>query len=184
MFLWFVANQSLQGLWSFYSGWRYDWSPQQVGWSLSAVGVGAILVQGLVIRRFVARFGETAAASTGIVFGAVAFLLYGLAVDWRVGALGIVFGALGGLAYPSMQALLSRLAPANAQGETQGAVAAISSMSVIVGPPLMTHLFSLTAHDRTSLAAGLPYYLAAVLALATLFLVRRGARAAKAEVPA
>ena len=46
------------------------------------------------------------------------------------------------LTYPSMNALASQQIPANAQGELQGAVALLYSLSAIIGPPLMTQIFS------------------------------------------
>jgi DHA1 family tetracycline resistance protein-like MFS transporter len=42
---------------------------------------------------------------------------------------------------PALNALLSRQVPASSQGELQGGVAALYSLSSIVGPPLMTQLF-------------------------------------------
>jgi DHA1 family tetracycline resistance protein-like MFS transporter len=40
-----------------------------------------------------------------------------------------------------MNAIVSQQIPANAQGELQGAVAGVQSLSAIVGPPLMTQIF-------------------------------------------
>jgi len=48
--------------------------------------------------------------------------------------------AIVALTYPSMNALASQRAPANAQGELQGAVASVYGLSSIVGPPLMTEV--------------------------------------------
>jgi len=45
------------------------------------------------------------------------------------------------MAYPAMNALMSHQIPANAQGELQGAVASVYSLSSIIGPPLMTQIF-------------------------------------------
>jgi MFS transporter, DHA1 family, tetracycline resistance protein len=180
LFAWFIGFQALQGLWSFYASWRFGWGPIQVGLSLTAVGVGSVLVQGFVIKRAVARFGERATATVGMICGAIAFVLYGVAsVPW-IGMVGIVFGSVSGLAYPSIQALMSGAAPDNAQGELQGAISAISSIAVIVGPPLMTGLFAYVTAPGTPLPVpGLPYFLASALALATLALVRRGLRTAQ-----
>jgi MFS transporter, DHA1 family, tetracycline resistance protein len=46
------------------------------------------------------------------------------------------------LTYPSMNALASQQIPANAQGELQGAVGSLYSLSAIIGPPLMTQIMS------------------------------------------
>jgi len=57
------------------------------------------------------------------------------------------------LTYPSMNAVASQQIPANAQGELQGAVASLGSLSAIIGPPLMTQIFS-----RFSDPAGAVYF--------------------------
>jgi len=46
------------------------------------------------------------------------------------------------IAYPAMNAVMSRQIPANEQGELQGAVTSVYSLSSIIGPPLMTEVFS------------------------------------------
>jgi DHA1 family tetracycline resistance protein-like MFS transporter len=68
------------------------------------------------------------------------------------------------LSYPSMNALASQQVPANAQGELQGAVAGLYSLSCIVGPPLMTQVFGHFS-DRS---AGLYFPGAAFLTAALL----------------
>jgi DHA1 family tetracycline resistance protein-like MFS transporter len=76
------------------------------------------------------------------------------------------------LTYPSMNALASQQIPADAQGELQGAVAGLYSLSCIVGPPLMTQVFGY--FSRPDAAVHLPgaAFLAAALLTAgcgTLF---------------
>src|SRR5262245_36818399 len=47
----------------------------------------------------------------------------------------------GAIVMPTTNALMSHRVPADAQGELQGAVASLFSLSSIIGPPLMTQLF-------------------------------------------
>ena len=54
------------------------------------------------------------------------------------------------LTYPSMNALASQQIPANAQGELQGAVACLYSLSSIFGPPLMTQIFGYFSSARAA----------------------------------
>jgi DHA1 family tetracycline resistance protein-like MFS transporter len=66
-----------------------------------------------------------------------------------------------------MNALASQQIPANAQGELQGAVASLYSLSSIIGPPLLTQIFS-----RFSDPAGAVYFPgAAFLSAAGLTLI-------------
>jgi DHA1 family tetracycline resistance protein-like MFS transporter len=71
-------------------------------------------------------------AYTGYAFATQGWMMY------AVGLTTFFFA----LTYPSMNALASQQIPANAQGELQGAVASLQSLSAIIGPPLMTQIFS------------------------------------------
>jgi DHA1 family tetracycline resistance protein-like MFS transporter len=47
----------------------------------------------------------------------------------------------GGIAGPSLQGIMSNQVPPNEQGELQGALTALMSLTSVVGPLLMTELF-------------------------------------------
>jgi DHA1 family tetracycline resistance protein-like MFS transporter len=49
---------------------------------------------------------------------------------------------LGGIAGPSLQAILAGHVPSNEQGELQGALSSLMSLTTIIGPLIMNHLFS------------------------------------------
>ena len=88
--------------------------------------------------------------------------------------------AVFALTYPAMNALASQRVPANAQGELQGAVASVYSLSSILGPPLMTQVFGyFSAPTARVYFPGAPFVTAAVLtvicaALFTRALTRAG----------
>ena len=64
---------------------------------------------------------------------AIAYIGFALAsAGWMVYAI-IAVSALGGLAQPALQGIMSRTMPADSQGELQGAIGAISSVSMILG---------------------------------------------------
>jgi DHA1 family tetracycline resistance protein-like MFS transporter len=73
-----------------------------------------------------------AIAYAGYAFAPVPAALYA----WM-----IVF-AMGGIARPALNAIISHLVPANEQGELQGAIASINSLTSIVSPLMMTSLFA------------------------------------------
>ena len=49
---------------------------------------------------------------------------------------------LGGIAGPALQATISGHVPPNIQGELQGSLTSLMSVTSIIGPLLMTNLFS------------------------------------------
>mgnify|MGYP003290893789 CR=1 FL=1 len=79
---------------------------------------------------------------------------------------------------PTTNALMSHRIAADAQGELQGAIASLYSLSSIVGPPLMTQLFGrFSAPDAPIYLPGAAFLAATLLAMASLviyWLVTRG----------
>ena len=172
VFLWQLAHQSLPSVWSFYTLAEFGWTERTVGASLAYVGAVMAVSQGFLTRVLIPRLGgERRAAITGLAGATAGYLVFALAsAGWMLFA-GLTTWLLAGLVYPSMNALMSRVVPKTGQGELQGAVTSMFSLSAIAGPPLMTLLFA-----RFSAAAapwrfpGAPYALSALLAVAALAL--------------
>jgi DHA1 family tetracycline resistance protein-like MFS transporter len=86
-----------------------------------------------------------------------------------------------------MNALMSQHIPANAQGELQGAVASVYSLSSILGPPLMTQVFGYFSGPKAPIEfPGAAFVTAAALTVASGVLYGRalGISHASAEAPA
>ena len=74
--------------------------------------------------------------------------------------------SLSGLAGPAVQGLISNQVPQNAQGELQGGLMALMSVTAIIGPLLMTHLFSrFTAPSAMLYFPGMPFLTSFVLVM-------------------
>jgi MFS transporter, DHA1 family, tetracycline resistance protein len=83
---------------------------------------------------------------------------------------------------PTTNALMSHRISPDSQGELQGAVASLFSLSAIIGPPIMTHLFArFTAPESTVHVPGAAFLAAAVLALGCLLIFWRSTRGSAAE---
>ncbi len=150
IFLYQIAHDALPTTWAFFSMRQLSWTPQQVGLSLAAVGVTTVIVQGALIAPIVNRIGEVNAVRVGFVAGILSMAGYAFAsTTWMIYVF-IGIGAFFGLAMPSMQSMMSRRVPADAQGELQGALAGLQSVSAIIAPFVMTQLF----HWATRPAAG------------------------------
>ena len=178
MFLWLLAHQSLQGTWSFYVAYRYSWSPAWIGLSLAAVGLCSAIVQGGLTRVIIPKLGERRTILLGLISGIGGFLIYALASQGWMMFVGIAVAALSGLAYPSMNGLMSGQVEANAQGELQGAVSSLFSLSTIIGPLAMTQAFAFFTGPSVPIQVpGAAFLLATVLALCSLAIVLRAAPA-------
>ncbi len=174
MFLWQFAHQVYPSTWSFFTKIRFDWSEAQIGASLAFVGVTMAVVQGGLTGKLVPRWGEPKAAFVGLTVGTVAFVLYGLANQgWMLYCV-IVFAALQGLVYPSMNAMLSRKVSESQQGELQGGIASMYSLTTILGPLAMTQaLGRFSEVDAPLYLPGAAFYLAALLAIGSFLMLRR-----------
>jgi DHA1 family tetracycline resistance protein-like MFS transporter len=142
LFLWQLGHQVLPSTWAFYTISKFHWTSAEVGYSLAFVGTVMAIAQGVLTRVMIPWFGgERRAAAAGMVAAVVAYLGYALVPEGWMMYVVSLSTAVFALTFPSMNALASRQIPANAQGELQGAVASLYSLSSIFGPPLMTQVF-------------------------------------------
>ncbi len=173
-FLLHVAQTSLHSTWVLYTGYRYGWSVGQTGLSLAVVGASAMIVQGGLVRFIIPRIGEAKGIVIGLSINAVAMAGYGLATKgWMIYVI-LVVGALGGIAGPSAQGLISRLVQANEQGSVQGALSSLASVAGLIGPPLATALFGYFIRESAPLhIPGAPFFMSSILILGALTVAAR-----------
>lgn len=183
VFLWQVGSQVFPSTWSFYTMFKFKWTEVAVGASLAFVGAVMATSQGLLSRIVVPRIGERRTAKIGLVCATLAYSAYSLATrGWMMYAL-LLAWLLAGLVYPSMNAIMSKEVPANAQGELQGAVGSLFSIALLVGPPLMTQLFGRFSTPGAPVHfPGAAFACSALLTLASATLFVRATR--KADVAA
>ena len=133
-----LAQRGLEVTWVLYATAKFGWSEMTNGLALGWVGLSALIVQGGVLRVFVRRFGERSALVVGMVCSALAFAAYAFATDgWMVWVI-VPFGALGGLAGPSIQSLVTRRVDEDQQGRIQGALTSLLSLTSVAAPIVFT----------------------------------------------
>src|SRR2546427_5186416 len=164
-----VAHDVLPNLFVIYSSYRYAWDERTIGISLAVVGVCSIVVQGAVVGRVVARFGERRALVAGLVIGIAGQLGYAFAPNGPTLLIPIPICALFGLVNPSLQGLMTRLVAASEQGQLQGALASLRAVASVTAPILFTQIFALAVGDlRGVLVPGASFVVAAFLLVASL----------------
>jgi len=170
----YIASHAVQSNWSYYTIFKFNWDAEMVGYSLAAVGVLVSLVQGLLIRIINPKLGVNKSIYMGIALYALGLVLFGIAwQSWMMFAFLIPY-CLGGIAGPALQGLISNQVPATEQGELQGALTSLISLTSIVGPLIMTNLFAYaTAKNSLFYLPGAPFYLAAILMLFSGYLAAR-----------
>lgn len=162
-FLMTLGHMMYPAVWSFVSAYRYGWSEQQIGFSLGMYGLGGALVMGLVLPRVIPRLGEWRTAAIGLAFTAIAAFGYaGASHGWMVYAV-IVATCLESLADPPLRSLAAAKVPPSAQGELQGAMTSVFSITSIITPLLYTGIFAwFTGPSAPVQFAGAPYLLGGI----------------------
>lgn len=170
-FLIYMAAQSVQGNWSFFTIYRFQWSEKMVGISLAVVGLLVGIVQAGLIRVINPKLGNERSIYLGLLLYSMGLVLFAFATDgWMMFAFLIPY-CLGGIAGPSLQSVLAGHVPPNEQGELQGALTSLMSLTTILGPPLMNNLFKYftTGKDKGHIHfPGAPFLLGAVFMLGSI----------------
>ena len=141
-FLSALAGQSAPAIWVLFVMYQYHWAPGAVGFSLAMVGISTALVQGALARPFVSRFGERAALLTGLISGTVSMFMLAFAATPFVFWLSIAVMAMWGFAPAATQSLMSMRVGPSEQGELQGAISCIRSLTALIGPGIFTLTFA------------------------------------------
>ncbi len=162
-----VALHVYEAVWAFYGKAQFGWDPFMIGVSLATYGLFFTLTQAFAIGPIIKLVGEYRAAFWGLAIEFVACVVFGFLTSGSAAIAFTAFAALGSIAGPAMQGLMSNGTPDDQQGELQGVIASITAIGMILSPMLMTGTFSaFTRPDAPIHAPGAPFLLAAILLVA------------------
>jgi DHA1 family tetracycline resistance protein-like MFS transporter len=169
----YLAAHSVQSNWSFANINKFGWTPKMIGISLAVVGVLVSLVQGLLIRVVNPKLGNEKSVYIGIALYAIGLTLFAFATQGWMMFLFLIPYCLGGISGPALQALISVHVPKNEQGELQGSLTGLNSLTTIVGPPMMiglTSYFSIKNDSHHIYFPGAAFLLGAFFMLLSAFI--------------
>ncbi|WP_121067899.1 TCR/Tet family MFS transporter [Chachezhania antarctica] len=173
-FLFSVAFHVYPAVWAFFAEERFGWGPGMIGLSLTLYGLAAALVQGLLIRPILRAVGDWRAVLYGLAFDMVVFAILAFVTNGAAALVLTPLTALGGVAMPALQGIMSRATPDDAQGELQGLMASATALATIVSPLAMTSVFAaFTAPDTPIYLPGAPFLVSLVLVVAALAIFRK-----------
>lgn len=185
MFLYWLSHAVYPSVWSFVSTYRYGWSEAQIGLSLGLFGICAALVMVFALPRLILVLGEWRTSVLGICFSCLGLAGYAFSWEgWMVYAV-ILLTTIENVADPALRSIASAKVPPWAQGELQGAMTSMTSLTTIIGPAIFTQLFSrFTGEGAIVEFAGAPYLMAAIfMACAAIVFVARISRDTSAVTP-
>lgn len=172
-----IAHYVYPVIWSYYTKEQFNWTPFDIGVSLACVGVGFAIVQGVLIKPILKLLGPAKTALAAFAIDIVALVCLSVAQQgWMIYAL-IPLTALSALIAPAMQGLMTNKIPDDAQGELQGAISALSSLSFVITPLIMAQLFFFFTTDASGIYfPGAPFLAAALFSLIAVIPLRMGLR--------
>jgi MFS transporter, DHA1 family, tetracycline resistance protein len=170
----YLAAHSVQSNWNYFTIYRFNWSKQMVGASLSVVGLLVVAVQAGLIRLITPKLGVERSIYLGLGLYGVGLLLFAFATQTWMMFVFLIPYCLGGIAGPNIQTIMAAQVPSNEQGELQGALTSLISVTSIVGPIVMTSLFAyFTSPGAIVLFPGAAFLAGAILmAFSTLLAFR------------
>lgn len=171
LFLLYLAGQVMPSVWPFYTKYKFHWSDLEIGYSITFVGLMVAFVKGGLIRFFEERFGVIKTVYIGLLFNCSGLFLFAFSgYSWAL-YFSIAIYCLGGIAPPSLQGIISLKTGESEQGELQGTITSLMSLSNIISPIIMTGLFHYFTNDHTIIPLpGIPF-LAAALAIFLSFIL-------------
>lgn len=173
LFLGYLAQQALPSVWVLYSQYRYQWDNRLVGISLAVVGFSSAVVGAGLVRPITKAIGDRASLNIGLIFGALGFTLYGIAQTPALFWIGIPVMALWGLAGPVVQGTMTSYVSPSQQGQLQGAITSMRSITGLIGPALFTLSFAAAIKPGLPFQLpGTPFFISALLLLVSLPLAR------------
>ncbi len=147
-FLIYLGAQAVQGNWNFFTIYRFNWSEKMVGISLAVVGVLVGAVQAGLTRVVNPKIGNEKSIYLGLSLYIVGMVLFAFATQGWMMFVFLVPYCLGGICGPSLQSVISGHVPANQQGELQGALTSLMSLTTILGPLIMNGSFAYFTSDK------------------------------------
>jgi MFS transporter, DHA1 family, tetracycline resistance protein len=191
-FLAYTAH-NVFSVWALYAIYRYAWNQKWIGFSLMVVGICTAVISGGLTGRVVKLWGEKRTLYTGQFFGAVGMFVAGLARNSATYLASIPIISLWNIAMPAAQSMMTHRVGEKEQGELQGAIQSMRSITFIIGPWLFLKVFGWFIDPKNQLhVPGAPYYLAAALLFTAMLMSTRikeapavsaGATSATPETP-
>lgn len=169
-----LAQFILHSSWVLFTTFKFGWGPKENGWSLFAVGLVSVVVQGFLLPKMLQRFSSPRLVVLALVSSTLAYVGWALAPQpWMMFVI-IGMNIFGYAASAAIQSIVSNSVDATRQGATMGAVASLNSLMAVLGPLIGPGLLTLVAElPRDDWRLGAPFLLCAGLqAVALVFALR------------
>ena len=171
----YIASKAVETVLAFFLVEKFKWSMSSISSLGIFIGVLLIAIQGGLIRIIIPKLGQEKSIVVGLMFYAIGLTLIAFASQGWMMYLYMVPYCLGGISGPALQGLITSKVEPNEQGELQGGLNSLLSITTVIGPLLMSSLFAHFTNAKTSSIyfPGAPYLLGAILMLISTIIAIR-----------
>jgi DHA1 family tetracycline resistance protein-like MFS transporter len=171
-FLWLLATDIYPATWSYFAPAQFGWDSQMVGASLTIVGISMAIVQSFVIGKLVSRFGERTIAMAAASFGATMFFTIAFLSNGAVVLVLLLLNGISGMAMPAINAMMSRRAPPEQQGELQGLNGSLSALALLMAQVIYNNVLAYFIGKTSPIFfPGAPFIIACAIAVTALIVL-------------
>jgi DHA1 family tetracycline resistance protein-like MFS transporter len=142
-FIFGFSGEAYGTCWALWGTDAFKWNGVWIGLSLGTFGICQLLLQVFVTGPAVKLLGERTAIFISVACGCLALVVMAFAKQsWIIFAIMPVF-ALGGIGFPALQSLSTKQVKKSQQGQFQGVLAAVVSLSSIIAPLIFSSIYFL-----------------------------------------
>jgi len=143
LFIYTLAHALFVCMFSLYAKIQYNMDASGIGFLLTYYGILTIIMRGILLKHFIAKFGEQRLLGVGVVG---VMIDYGILIikNYIMVILGItIFAVAGAFVGTFLQAEIARKTPKRNQGGMMGLINSMDSISNIIMPVLGGFLITL-----------------------------------------
>ena len=178
----YIGQKAVESTLTFFLIEKYQWTLSSISGLGIFIGILLVGIQGGLIRIVIPKLGLEKSVIAGMAFYTIGLIFIAFNnIGWMMYVYMIPY-CLGGISGPALQGFITEKIAPNEQGELQGALTSLVSVTTIIGPLLMTSLFHhFTMKGAAVYFPGAPYLMGAVLMLLSILLAIRSFRKAESS---
>jgi len=167
MFLAIAAQALMETTFGLWADAELNWGPREVGWTLAALGLGAVLLQGGAAGAAARLLGERVTLLIGLALFAAGMGGLGVSHEVETMAASLTAFVIGiGLSMPALNSLIAVQASESERGAVMGLSQSAGALGRVAGPLGAGALFD-------TFGTGASFTAAAVLVLIAMFVTLR-----------
>ncbi len=143
-----IGSHAVQSTWNYFTMYRFEWTEAMVGYSLAVVGILVAIVQAGLAQKAAYIFGLERSIVLGFALYTIGMFLFAFATQTWMMFVFLIPYCFGGIAMPNLQSFMVGKVEPNQQGELQGGLTSLMSLTTIIGPIMMTSIFYFFTTDR------------------------------------